>query len=152
MDVNNINPFLKAFESILIQLGANSVKKSSLKLKKNMTTNKDVTTFVGLVGSVRGNISYSFTSKTAIGLASLLMGMELDSLDEIARSSIAELSNMITGNAVSILEGKGRKIDITTPTVVLGEDMYFVLGTVDTIAVEFETQYGIVEVNFGLEI
>jgi chemotaxis protein CheX len=152
MDVKYINPFLSAIEKVLTELGAKWIKKGKIRVKKDMTIDKDVTTFVGIVGSVCGNVSYSFSSKTAIGLVSLLMEMEIDIIDEIARSAIGELSNMVTGNALSILASRGETIEITTPIVVMGEDMYFVLGSVDTIMVDIETQFGFIEVNFGLEV
>jgi chemotaxis protein CheX len=152
MNVKYINPFLTAVNNVIMNLGGEWVKKGNIKVKKDMSINKEVTAFVGVVGNVRGNISYSFSAKTALGIASMMIGMEIDKVDEIARSAIAELSNMITGNALAILADSGELIDITTPTVVMGKDMYCVLCSVDTIMVEIETQYGFIELDFGFEM
>lgn len=152
MDVKYINPFLKAFDSVMNSFGATEVKKSAIKLKKDMTIEKDITTFIGIVGSIRGNISYSYDMKTAKEIISLMMGMEIEKFDNLARSAIGELSNMITGNALALLAENGEVLDVTTPTVVMGKNMYFLLGSIDTIMVILDTKFGEVEIDFGFEI
>lgn len=51
----------------------------------------------------------------------MMGGMEVKDLDEIAISAIGEIGNMIMGNTSTIYAQKGLKIDITPPTIVLGE-------------------------------
>lgn len=58
----------------------------------------------------------------ACQIASLMMGgMPIPTLDEMAKSAVAELCNMILGNAGIFLSQIGTKIDVTPPTTLTGE-------------------------------
>lgn len=151
MDVNHVNPFLQAVELVLGQLGIRDIKKGSIKVKDEMYVEKDITAFLGIVGEIKGNVSYSFDSQTAMRIVSaMMMGMPVTELMELERSALAELANMITGNAVGRLKGF-KDLDITPPSVIMGQDIFFVISTVSTLMVSIETSVGIIEVNFGLE-
>lgn len=153
MEAKFINPFLSAVENVLAQFGIQNIKKGAVKIKENMAIDKDVTAFVGIVGDIRGNVSYSFSTETAMNLASsMMMGMPVNSMDEMARSAISELSNMITGNALIAFASEYKSVDITPPSLIIGEDIFSVLGSVTTLMVNIETQAGIIEINFGLEV
>jgi chemotaxis protein CheX len=152
LDAKYINPFLYAVELVFGQLGICDIKKGGEKVKDEMYVDKDITAFIGIVGEIKGNVSYSFNSKTAMGIVSaMMMGMPVTNINEIERSALAELANMITGNAVGGLTDI-KDIDITPPSVIMGQDIFFVIGTVSTITVDIETSLGPIEVNFGLEI
>lgn len=151
MDVKLATPFLNAIETVLGQFGVNDIKKGELLIKEEMYVVKDITAFIGIVGEIKGTVSYSFDTKTAISLSSAMMcGMPIESVGEMERSALAELANMITGNAVSIMNDV-KDIDISPPSVVMGQDMFFVIGTVATMSVNLYTSIGVIEVNLGLE-
>ncbi len=57
---------------------------------------------VGIVGDIKGNIVYSIDSEDALKIAStMMMGMEINVLDDMAKSAISELTNMLTANAAT---------------------------------------------------
>ncbi len=150
MDANHVNPFLRAVELVLGQLGINDIKKGEIKVKDEMYVDRDITAFLGIVGDIKGNVSYSFDFQTAMKIVSCMVGMAVTELREFERSALAELANMITGNAVGGLKGF-RDLDITPPSVIMGHDIFFVIGTVPTLMISIETSVGVIEVNFGLE-
>ncbi|WP_010243834.1 chemotaxis protein CheX [Acetivibrio cellulolyticus] len=151
MNSKHLDPFLKAVELVLSQIGISDIKKGSIQVKEEMYVDKDITAFIGIVGEIKGNVSYSFDSQTAMKIASaMMMGMPVTQLNEIERSALAELANMITGNAVGGLTDV-KDIDITPPSVIMGQDIFFVIGTVSTLTISIETSVGSIEVNFGLE-
>lgn len=150
MDANHVNPFLRAVELVLGQLGISDIKKGEVKVKDEMYVDRDITAFLGIVGEVKGNVSYSFDFQTAIKIVSCMVGMPVTELREFERSALAELANMITGNAVGGLKGF-RDLDITPPSVIMGHDIFFVMGTVPTLMISIESSVGVIEVNFGLE-
>jgi chemotaxis protein CheX len=152
MNVNHVNPFLTAIESVLTQFGVSDITKGEIKVKNEMTLNSDVTAFIGFVGNIRGIIAYSFSFHTAKQLASaMLMGMEVSDFDEMTRSVLAEFANSFTGNAAMILEEEQVLIDITPPSVVLGGEMFFALRSGKTLMVTMETPLGNIEVDICLE-
>ena len=57
-----------------------------------------------------------------MGIVGKMMGgMEVTELDEMSKSAIAELGNMITGNALARFEKENLHLDISPPTVMTGK-------------------------------
>ncbi len=153
MKVDYINPFLEALINVLKQLGVKNVKRGDISRKGDMVTAIDITSVIGIIGDVRGNISYSFSQETAKKIVALMMmTTNIQELDYIGRSAIGELSNMITGTAASILEDKGILIDISPPSIIFGKEVTLIISRIQTISIIIETSLGNMEVNIGLEI
>ena len=72
----------------------------------------------------------------ALNIASNMMGgAEIAELDEISKSAISELANMILGNTATILYNKGIGIEITPPTFLMGENLQISNSKMTTICV-----------------
>ncbi|PLV60270.1 chemotaxis protein CheX [Thermotoga sp. KOL6] len=82
-----------------------------------------VVTVIGITGGLDGSLIYSFSSETALKVVSAMMSMEYNQLDDLAMSAIGELGNMTAGKLAMKLEGLGKHVDITPPTVVSGRDL-----------------------------
>lgn len=157
MDVKYINPFLEALISVLGSFGVTDIRRESIQTKENMHVNMDITSLIGLVGGIRGNIAYSFSQDTARQIVSkMMMGAPVGEFDAVARSAIGELANIVTGTASGILSGmlseKGTVVDTTPPSIIFGRDIFFMISSVPTIAIGMNTQFGKIEVNIGLEV
>lgn len=153
MDAKYINPILTSVTNVLGQFGVTGISKKSLKIKDEMVIDKDITAFVGMVGDIRGNVSYCFSQETAKKVvSSMMMGMPVNEIDDMARNGLSELSNMFTGNAATAFSEYNFSVDVTPPTVVAGEDMFLVLTFNQTISLELSTSVGDIEVNIGLEV
>ena len=50
----------------------------------------------------------------------MMMGMPVAEIDDMAKSALSELGNMIMGNAATLLANNDLKIDITPPTLGMG--------------------------------
>jgi chemotaxis protein CheX len=75
---------------------------------------------ISIIGDVEGDIVYCFPKAVALKLVSDMMGgCVVTELDEMGQSAIAELGNMISGNACTILSNEGIAIDITPPQTLL---------------------------------
>ncbi len=155
MDVKYIAPFLDSVKSILGQFGMENVTRGNITKKENMNVDKEIISIVGLVGDVKGNVSYAFDEATAKNLVSaMMMGMPVEQMDDLARSAMSELANMITGTAlgkVTELEGVNEVIP-SPPSIVYGKEIYMIISPVETLAIELETDAGKIEVNIGLEM
>jgi chemotaxis protein CheX len=153
MNVTYINPFLEALTKVLQQFGIIDVDIGNLEKKERMQVTLDVTAVVGLVGDIKGNVAYSLSQDTARKLISAMTsGMTtVDEFDTMARSAIGELSNMTTGMASILLSKIGVNIDISPPSIIVGEDIYFIISSVQSIAVDINTPAGRIEVNIEIE-
>lgn len=153
MDVKYINPFLEAVTKILGDFGITEVKKGKIILKDTMRVDMDITSIVGIVGAIRGNVGYSLSEETAKKIVSaMMMGMPVEELGSIGRSAIAELSNMFTGTASAIISNAGDVLDITPPSIIFGKEIYFIISSIQTVSILMETPIGNIEVNIGLEV
>ena len=122
MDVKHINPFLDSVINVMPQLGITDIRKGKLKVKGKVIESPGVLVNVGIVGELRGNVIYGITMDCAKAIAStMMMGMPVNELDEMAQSAISELTNMLTANACMGFSEQNINIDISTPTLMYGD-------------------------------
>lgn len=107
---------LKHVFSCPIQVGVPELFQHSL-------VQSDVGVLVGIVGDLEGRLVIEGESHTFSLLSQSMYGMALEG--EMLQSFISEIANMIAGNTSTLLSGKGRKIDITPPTVMVGQMQLF---------------------------
>ena len=82
-----------------------------------------------MVGELRGNIVYIMDKASSMKTASkMMMGMPVDTLDEMAKSAISELANMLTANSATTLARMGRTVDISVPALIEGMDVDIALS------------------------
>lgn len=152
MNVEYINPFTQATFDVLSQSGTFDPKLGKLSVKEENITSIGVAIVVGIIGEVKGQIVYSLTEDTAKQIAStMMMGMPVDTFDEMAKSAVSELSNMISGHASTAIAAKGLTIDISPPTLITGIDVKVASNVKKVVVVPVTTTAGILEINIALE-
>lgn len=152
MKVEYVNPFVQATVDVLQGIGDVSPKKGSLKMLNKPAPSYGVSSLIGVVGEVKGQVVYSLKEETAKKIASvMMMGMPVDDFDEIAKSAISELSNMITGNAVTQLVATGVNVDISPPSLITGNNVVISSSSLKTLVVDIETIHGTIEISLALE-
>lgn len=150
MRVEYINPFVEAANNILTEVLAEEVKRGDLYLKSTSMPVMGVATFVGLAGDVEGRVLFDMSMETALKIASKMNGEELPSFNELAKSTITELANMITGQAVTKLQDLGFRFDLTPPSLFTGERMEISDHDVEALIVPMLTEQGKIEVNVAI--
>jgi len=124
LKVEYINPFIEASLEVISQTTNMKPTIGKVFVKNNSYNGDGVVIFIGLTGKINGNVVLSLSKNLALNIASAMMGgMPVIELDEISKSAIAELANMILGNTASIFYKNGIGIDITPPTVLTGENI-----------------------------
>lgn len=136
MNIEYINPFIEASQTVLKQIASIDAKLGKVYLKTAPYRSEDIVIVVGLTGSIRGQAVFSMSRQFGMRLASvMMMGMEVTEFDEISRSAISEMANMIMGNAATIFYNKGINIDITPPSLFMGENMMITPSKMQTIGI-----------------
>ncbi|MCX7746393.1 MAG: chemotaxis protein CheX [Clostridia bacterium] len=124
MDVNYINPFIEASRNVVKQVAGFDLSIGKLYIKPSPFNADGIVIVVGITGQIRGQAMFSLTAQTGRDIASaMMMGMPVLELDEFAKSALGELANMILGNTAAIFSKKGQFIDITPPTVLIGNNI-----------------------------
>lgn len=139
MDVNLINPFVGAITGVLPQLGFTSVTRKGLSLGSKSIKADGVVLNLGIVGEKTGNVVYAISEETAKKIAStMMMGMPVDTLDDMAKSAVSEMSNMITANSTINFSNDGVNVDISVPTMLCGSGISIEMSKDQVITVIFD--------------
>ncbi len=148
MNVEVINPFIQGTKQVLStvcnldsKMGKVSIKNKPFENKLNIT--------IGIIGDVKGKVNYAFDLSVALFIASKMMFKEITILDDISKSAISELTNMISGNIATIFSNSGKVIDITPPKL---EESYDNCDIAKFISIPLEIGSGqIFEINVWIE-
>lgn len=152
MKVEYINTFIEASQSVIRMLTNAETEIGRPYLKASPFYFNQIIIVIGVVGSLRGQIYFEMPDSTALSIASTMMGgMQLDGLDELSKSAISEMGNMIMGNASTLFDSRNIHIDITPPTLLSGERIEM-SNKVATVVVPLKvTGYGIINMNINAE-
>ncbi|OHD10906.1 MAG: chemotaxis protein CheX [Spirochaetes bacterium GWD1_27_9] len=150
MRVEYINPFVESSVSVMREILGIEVKREQISLKSKAVPILDVAVIVGLVGQVEGRVLFDMKMETALKIVSKMNEEELTQFDELAKATITELGNMITGRAVTKLSEMGYRFDVTPPAIFSGHNMEISDVEIEALIVPIETSYGRVEINVAL--
>jgi chemotaxis protein CheX len=116
MDAALINPVIQGAQMVLNTVCHELPKLGQVFVKKLPYKASPVTVTIDIIGDFQGEIIYNMEESAGCFIASsLMMGMPVPVLDEMAQSAVSELANMISGNVATIFSGKGYKVDISPP-------------------------------------
>lgn len=151
MDSKLINPFIDAFTLVMPQLGFQDITRTNVSVKEKNVKSLGVTVLVGITKQARGNVAYNMPEETAKYIASMMMcGMPVASFDEMAQSAIAEMSNMITANAATQLTSMDIAVDISTPSVSIGDGFFIKISAEQYLSIEMSLSGHPLEINIFL--
>jgi len=152
LDVNNINPFMESFNLVMPQLGFSNIKKGNLSVKDKEITNTGVIMLVGIVGDIKGNVAYSLDMDSAKKVASkMMMDMPVEEFGEMEKSALAELSNMLTASAVTIFSSSEVFIDISTPTLLQGDNVSLKIGSGKILCIQLFADDIPIDINISFD-
>ena len=152
MDIKYINPFIESFATVMPQLGFSDVRKDNLTLKKQELVNTGVVIIVGIVGAIHGNVVYVLDFESAKKIVStMMMGMPVNELDEMAQSALSELTNMLTANAATVFSSLGIPVDISTPTLLYGNNIAIKMSSNQVLSIQLLADEIPIEVNIAFQ-
>ena len=123
MNVDFINPFLKATTDVLSTMAQIDAKPGSVAIKKDNIAHGDVTGLIGMNGDkVKGSFSISFTKAAILDITQRMIGEKVTTIDDTVTDMTGELTNMATGGAKKLLADKGYDFDMATPVVITGNN------------------------------
>jgi hemerythrin-like metal-binding protein len=100
-------------------------------IKKTMPPKRDfkgdISFSIDLVGDLSGRAIFTYSAGFARSVIKSLIAGDMDGLDEIAHSAMAETSNIIGGKATVTMSGGGKICDISPP-VLMEADKIDALG------------------------
>lgn len=152
MDVNHVTPFIEGFSFVMPQLGFAEVARGALGAKPQHITCSGVIIIVGIVGVVKGNVVYNLELENAKRIAStMMMGMPVPELDDMAKSALSELANMLAANACTAFSKQDMLIDISTPTLLVGDNISVQMSMKQALCIQMLADGTPMEISVAVE-
>ena len=128
------------------------MKRNKISVRDKATLSLGVTVLVGFTKEIRGSVAYNMTDDTAKFIAStMMMGMPVADFDEMAQSAISELSNMLTANAATNLTAMGLEVDISTPSLSIGDNFMVKISSEQYLSIEMEIDGHVFEIDIAVQ-
>jgi CheY-specific phosphatase CheX len=104
------------------------------------TASRELSVLVGLHGKRNGNMTLNLSERTAMFLASNLLGMDINEMNEDTIDAICEIGNMVAGKFHTLLHHTPYRFDgISLPALIFGANYnLYHLKNIVTVAVTFE--------------
>ena len=129
MDPALAKPFIKATKDVLSAMAALEVVAGTPYIKKDKMARGDVSAVIGITGDKQGTFSISFDRKTAIHIVKQMLGDAIEDIMQDVQDAMGEITNMISGQARVGLVAMGLKLQGSTPSVIMGENLSISHGT-----------------------
>ncbi|MGL4367506.1 MAG: chemotaxis protein CheX [Brevinemataceae bacterium] len=152
MLIDYINPFVEATFEIMSEILNSPIKRGQIQLKNIGEEMKGIAVIIGVTGNVSGRIIFDMNESTALLLSEKLNNEQFSSFNTLARSTISEIANMITGRAVTKLAKDSRSFNFSPPTLLSGANIFiFETGTIEALIIPIDTGYGVLDINIAFK-
>jgi DNA-binding NarL/FixJ family response regulator len=135
--------------------GVNKMTKTLLSYKSEYTSSAQcqsagMTVIIGIIGKFSGRMLIDLSKETANNIATAIFRKELKSTDEMM-AALGEFSNIIAGNACSILNRKNKALGlrVAPPSILAGDSVLISAAAFTTTTVIAETNFGELMMNVG---
>lgn len=151
-----INPFITSSIKIIKETTGLKVAKNNIRVVKGKVSLGGVGIILDIIGDVEGKVVFEFGRGMTIRLSSRMIEHSLIKFDnpqefkKLLESAITELGNLISGRAITILEARGFKCDITPPQIFFGKGIPLIPGVEETIVIELRTLFGEFMINLAV--
>lgn len=147
-----INPFIGAAYEIIKRVTEIEATKGELSLANSPVRGDEVNVVIGVTGDLKGQIIFCLSEATALVFASrMLMNLTTETFNELAKSAICEMANMILGRAVTSLSERGYFCTLTPPALLLGKNVVVSTQVLKFLVIPLETKYGPITINAALQ-
>jgi chemotaxis protein CheX len=129
MDPELARPFITATRDVLSAMADLEVVAGTPYVKKNNMTCGLVSAMIGITGDRQGAFCISFERNTAVHIVTQMLGEAIEDLMLDVQDAMGEITNMISGHARVGLVDMGLKLQGSTPSVIMGENLSISHGT-----------------------
>ena len=152
MQPDLLESFSMSIQEVLANLCQCDVKVHPAKVINISETIEDITIVINVAGKINGQILYMMNTNSGSELVSNMIGMPVSNIeesDELSISTLSEISNIITGNALTRLSENGFYCEATAaPLIIFGKSK--VLKVLSPIAQTFVSSTSIGDFNVGI--
>jgi len=115
MKMELIQPFINAADAVLSQALACPFKVADISMGEEAYQRHATAAMIEITGDIEGRVIFDVEDSTAMKVACFSAGMEMESDPQIIREAVAELANLVIGNAVTTLNDQGFSFRVHPP-------------------------------------
>ncbi len=117
MKMDLIQPFINAADAVLAETLGSPTHICDLSMEEQAYRRKGVAAMIAVEGDIEGRVICDMEPQTAVAVASALAGLQLSESADLVRETILELTNLVTGNAVTQLNDRGFRFKVLPPSL-----------------------------------
>jgi len=151
MKVEYVEPFIRAARDVLKIMMDLDTERGELRASDAFIPSKEASVIIGVTGDLSGSILYSFPKDMTLSMVEIMAGMTVDELDSFVASALAEVANIISGNALIYLSTNNYTCDLVPPQIVLGKHSSLSMATDRVLIVQLKTRIGDFEIFITLK-
>lgn len=151
MRIELIQPFINATDAVLAEMLPGPAQINDVSMDEEVYRRKGVAASIAIRGDIEGRVVFDLETETALRVASVFAGGEIDPTEQLARETVCELANIIVGNAVTLLNDQGHSFKVFPPSVHTAETGYPGGPDCEALVMCFETPSGKVYLNIALD-
>lgn len=135
--MNITEALIQAVAEIVTMFGINASFQRE-EAEQHLTSANQVNVLVGFSNSLTGNMVLELDKSSALLIISAMMGgMEVTNLDEMARSGLGEILNMIAGTTFRKVQPH-EITDLSPPTIVTGNNVFLMISRIQSNKILFQ--------------
>ena len=153
LDLTMVNPFLGSTFDVFKQLFNVELQKGGITMKKAPSASNEIAIIIGITGTDHtGVVVFSMKKYTAIKMVSVLYpDMQVTDKDENFSDALGEIANIISGNSMRTFGSMNISLNITTPSVIIGQAFEVHLLDQTTLCSEMQSPFGTLEINVAIK-
>lgn len=143
------HPFCQAVQEVFKLMLNLDVMRCPVNNQGGNVSGKEVIVSVEFTGDISGSICFRFPESITLEIVKLMCGMEMDKLDAFVTSAMGEMSNIISGNAVTNLSRENYRCDILPPKIEIVENDAFAGNS--EVSIPLQTSIGTFKMEMSLD-
>ena len=149
IDPNYIKPFVVAVKRVFETMIMVPFSLGKPEMKKGTEVPYEISSIIGLSGTVTGVVVISLSEAVALDLVSALIGERVDAMDEDCTDAIGEIANMVAGNAKTDFPSNNNAISV--PSVVVGKHKVSYPSGVPIVAIPCKVEKGEMMIEIAIK-
>lgn len=151
MKMELIQPFINAADAVLSETLACPINVSDICMSEEAYHRHATAAMIEISGDIEGRVIFDVEDSTAMKVACNIAGTtELDSDPQIIRETVAELANLVIGNAVTSLNDQGFRFKVHPPVAHPAEQGFHGSEDVEALVMDFASPVGNVFLNVAM--
>jgi chemotaxis protein CheX len=151
MRMDLIQPFIGSLDAVLAEMMNAPARIVDLTMEEEGYRKKGTAATVAFRGEIEGRVILDMEPPVASQVASYLSDGEVNASETLLRETVAELANMVIGNAVTQLNDAGYEFKVFPPEILTVEQCEKAGQDTEATILCFETPAGNVHLNIAMQ-